>query len=320
MSLENIVDGFKKAASNLTKASLIAAALIAGGASYTNTAYAAGDNTPQVVTTTPQTEEVKKIVYDGITYYPISNKQNEQIYVPEPFTPQNIADLIYKRENELKVPLLETIKYDYEGIKETTIKEIKPALTKTQYIQYLQDVYRKTAEGKKGLPSTKEELEEWFQKYGPIVYAVVGPGDPKKITTKEGKQITLITPISEIQPGYIWGMAAKERTETSEVVEVGMTYTINEEGTKIKQVTLKTNNEKPKYGRIDEKLLKRNEIEDIFWGVEEMRGYGNEYSEEIAASLFNGTAYIPIGILEKNGIGYAYPTAPIPYDIRHLEE
>jgi len=94
-------------------------------------------------------------------------------------------------------------------------------------------------------------------------------------------------------------MAAKERIKTTEVVEIGMTYTIKKEGTKIKQVQLKTNNEKPKYGRIDEKHLKRNEIGDIFWDVEEMRGYGDKESGEIAASLFDGVAYIPIGIIEK---------------------
>jgi len=121
------------------------------------------------------------VKYDGITYLPITYRSDETVYVPEPFTPQNVAELIYKGENEIKSPLLFTIKYDYEGTgKQTTIKEIKPALTKTQYVRYLVDVYKKTAEGKDGLPSTKEELEEWFHKYGPIIYAVVGPGDPKK--------------------------------------------------------------------------------------------------------------------------------------------
>ena len=127
-------------------------------------------------------------------------------------------------------------------------------LTKTQYIEYLVDVYRKTAkdvyrkagEYTYGLPTTKEELEEWFEKYGPVVYATVRPGREKLITTKEGKHITLITPYNDGEPAYTWGMAARERTETSEVVEVGITYMINEVGTAIKQITLKTNNEKPK--------------------------------------------------------------------------
>ena len=113
-------------------------------------------------------------------------------------------------------------------------------------------------------------------------------------------------------------MAARERTETSEVVEVGITYIINVVGTAIKQITLKTNNEKPKYGRKDENLLKRNRVEDIFWNVVEMRGYKSRGSKEIAASLFDGAAYIPIGIIEINGIGYAFPTAPTMYDIRHF--
>ena len=236
------------------------------------------------------------VKYDGITYLPITYRSDETVYVPEPFTPYNVADLIYKGENELKVPLLATIKYDYEGIKETTIKEVRPMLTKTQYVEYLVDVYRKMAEGKKGLPSTKEELEEWFEKYGPVVYATVRPGEEKIITTKEGKQITLITPYNFGHPAYIWGMAARERTETSEVVEVGMTYTINEVGTAIKQITLKTNNEKPWFRKEEEELMKKGkEIEDIFWEVEEMRGYKGRGSKEIAASLFDGVAYIPIG-------------------------
>jgi len=192
------------------------------------------------------------VKYDGITYLPITYRSDETVYVPEPFTPYNVADLIYKGENELKVPLLAAIKYDYEGIKEVTMKEVRPMLTKTQYVEYLVDVYRKTAkdvyrkagEYTYGLPTTKEELEEWFEKYGPVVYATVRPGEAKIITTKEGKQITLITPYNYGQPGYIWGMAARERTETSEVVEVGITYIINEVGTAIKQITLKTNNKK----------------------------------------------------------------------------
>ncbi len=47
----------------------------------------------------------------------------------------------------------------------------------------------------------------------------------------------------------------------------------------------------------------------------EMRGYKGRGSKEIAASLFDGIAYIPIGIIEINGIGYAFPTAPMMYDI-----
>ena len=49
-----------------------------------------------------------------------------------------------------------------------------------------------------------------------------------------------------------------------------------------------------------------------------MRGYRGKDSEKIAASSFDGVAYIPIGIIEVNGIGYAFPTAPIMYDIRPL--
>ena len=56
----------------------------------------------------------------------------------------------------------------------------------------------------------------------------------------------------------------------------------------------------------------------IFWDVGEMRGYKGKDSEKIAASSFDGVAYIPIGIIEINGIGYAFPTAPIMYDIRPL--
>ncbi len=259
------------------------------------------------------------VKYDGITYLPITFREDETVYVPEPFTPQNLAELLYKGEYELKANLPNIIAYFNEGTsKQTTIKEVRPMLTKTQYVEYLVDVYRKMAEGKKGLPSTKEELEEWFEKYGPVVYATVGPGDPRSISY-EGKVITLIAPIDEIQPGYIWGMAARERTETSEVVEVGMTYMIKEVGTAIKQITLKTNNEKPWFRKEEEELMKKGkEIEDIFWEVEEMRGYGNEDSKKIAASLFDGVAYIPIGIIEINGIGYAFPTAPMMYDIRHF--
>ncbi len=314
MSLEELMKKPTNRREALKTLGGLAAALTLG------TALAAGDNTAQVVTTTQQTEEIKKIIHDGITYLPISKQQNEEIYVPEPFTPKNIADLIYKGENELINGVLGAIKNDYEGIKETTIKEIKPALTKTQYIQYLQDVYRKVAEGKDGLPSTKEELEEWFQKYGPIVYGMVGVGDPKKITI-EGKKITLITPINDTEPTYIWGMAAKEKTETTEVVEIGMTYTINKKGTKIKQITLKTNNKKPWFREEEEKLMEKGEIEDIFWEVEEMRGYRGKDSGKIAASLFDGTAFVLAGIKEEeNGIGYAYLTAPILYDIRNLGE
>ena len=260
------------------------------------------------------------VKYDGITYLPITYRSDETVYVPEPFTPQNVADQIYKGENELIDAVLGSIEYDNSVIgKQTTIKEVRPMLTKTQYVEYLVDVYRKTAEGKDGLPSTKEELEEWFEKYGPIVYGIVGVGDPKQITTIEEKQITLITPINDIEPTYIWGMAAKERTETSEVVEVGMTYMINEVGTAIKQITLKTNNEKPWFRKEEEELMKKGkEIEDIFWEVEEMRGYRGKDSGKIAASCFDGVAYIPIGIIEINGIGYAFPTAPIMYDIRPL--
>jgi len=204
------------------------------------------------------------------------------------------------------------------------MKEVRPMLTKTQYVEYLVDVYRKTAEGKDGLPSTKEELEEWFEKYGPVVYGTVGVGYQKITTldrkhiTLDRKHITLITPYNYGQPGYMWGMAAREKTETSEVVEIGITYMINEIGTALKQVTLKTNNKKPDYGRRDEKLLKRNRVGGIFWDVEERRGYKGKGSKEIAASLFDGAAYIPIGIIEINGIGYAFPTAPTMYDIRHF--
>jgi len=49
------------------------------------------------------------VKYDGITYLPITYRSDETVYVPEPFTPYNVADLIYKGENELKVPLLATI-------------------------------------------------------------------------------------------------------------------------------------------------------------------------------------------------------------------
>jgi len=259
------------------------------------------------------------VKYDGITYLPITYRSDETVYVPEPFTPQNVADQIYKGKNELIDAVLGAIEYDNSIIgKQTTIKEIRPMLTKTQYVEYLVDVYRKTAEGKDGLPSTKEELEEWFKKYGPILYGMVGVGEPNIITTYEGKQITLITPINEIEPTYIWGMAARKRTETSEVVEVGITYMINEVGTAIKQITLKTNNRKPEYGKREEKYLKRNRVEGIFWDVEEMRGYRGKDSGKIAASSFDGVAYIPIGIIEINGIGYAFPTAPIMYDIRPL--
>lgn len=258
------------------------------------------------------------VKYDGITYLPITYRSDETVYVPEPFTPYNVADLIYKGKNKLINGVLGAIKNDYEGIKEISIKEVRPMLTKTQYVEYLVDVYRKVAEGKDGLPTTKEELEGWFEKYGPIVYGIVGVGDPKQITTIEGKQITLITPINDTEPTYIWGMAARERTETSEVVEVGMTYVINEVGTAIKQITLKTNYKKPEYGEREEKYLKRNRVEGIFWGVEEMRGYRGKDSGKIAASCFDGVAYIPIGIIEINGIGYAFPTAPIMYDIRPL--
>ena len=51
-----------------------------------------------------------------------------------------------------------------------------------------------------------------------------------------------------------------------------------------------------------------------------MRGYKGKDSEKIAASCFDGVAYIPIGIIEINGIGYAFPTAPTMYDIRYLRE
>ena len=261
------------------------------------------------------------VKYDGITYLPITFREDETVYVPEPFTPQNVANLIYKEENELIDAVLGAIEYDNSIIgKQTTIKEIRPMLTKTQYVEYLVDVYRKTAKDTNGVPTTKEELEEWFEKYGPVVYAMVGVGEAKKITTKDGKDITLITPYNDGQPAYTWGMAARERTETSEVVEVGITYMINEVGTAIKQITLKTNNEKPWFREEEEKLMEKGEIEDIFWEVGEMRGYGNRDSEKIAASLFDGTAHIPIGIIEINGIGYAFPTAPTMYDIRYLRE
>ena len=115
---------------------------------------AASGGSAQNSSATADRVEVK---YDGITYLPITYRSDETVCVPEPFTPQNLAEFLYLGENKLKVPVLDTINYFNEGTsKQTTIKEVRPMLTKTQYVEYLVDVYRKTAEGKKDCHQQKK--------------------------------------------------------------------------------------------------------------------------------------------------------------------
>ena len=180
-SAGNIVDGFKKAASNLTKASLITAALIAGGASYTNTTYAAGDNTPQVVTTTQQTE-----MYKGIEYTPITNEKGETIYVPTIATPQNIIKIIEERKEIIQHNI--NVELDIKGKKPIEELTIDPNLEE-KLTTYL---FLAAKNNGNATPKTIEELKQLEEKLGdPIIITY----DNLKIEEINGK--TYLLPIKE---------------------------------------------------------------------------------------------------------------------------
>ena len=191
MSLENIVDGFKKYV-NIGLASL---ALIAGGASYTNTAYAAGDNSTPAVTTTQQTE-----IYKGIEYTAITNEKGETIYVPTIATPQNIMRIIEEYKKIIQHNI--NVELDIEGKKPIEKLTIEPNLEEKLTI-YL---FLAAKNNGNATPKTLEELKQLEEK---LNYPIIMTYGNFKTETKNGK--TYLVPIKIEKPeGYLAGIKTEK--------------------------------------------------------------------------------------------------------------